>query len=126
MGTQSSVSAAMIPSANTGWGFYGTISHHDDADTAWGLAMTAVADAASSDLPAARLFLDSRHGRHFADSVVDQLAAGASLQVAINAVVDVWMGWSISRQTERDLGIPSGLPYLVGMVGHLEIEDTTT
>ncbi|GAB5502776.1 hypothetical protein [Pyruvatibacter sp.] len=123
----STVSGNLVPSTeNPDWGFFGTISSHHDADNAWSAAMSAISDATFSEAPAVRLFLDSRHGRHFADSVVDRLAAGASLQSAISAVVDVWMGWSISPKTERDLGIPSGLPYLVGMVGHLEIEDTTT
>jgi hypothetical protein len=35
------------------------------------------------------------------------------------------MGWTISRQTRKDYGIPKGLPYLTGFVVHagLEAED---
>lgn len=71
------MSSNALPSRNTEWGFFGTIGHHADAQTAWPLAMAAV----------------SR-----------------------------WMGWSISRRTECEMGIPRGLPYLTGFVTHCEIE----
>ena len=32
------------------------------------------------------------------------------------------MGWTIGRRMERDTGIPRGLPYLTGLVTHMEIE----
>ena len=67
-----------------------------------------------------RDFLDSRHGRHFADDVANGLYAGLSLPEAVDAAVTRWMGWQIGRQTERDSGIPRGLPYLTGFVGHHE------
>ena len=33
------------------------------------------------------------------------------------------MGWRIDRSTNRDEGIPAGLPYLTGWVTHFQILD---
>jgi hypothetical protein len=35
------------------------------------------------------------------------------------------MGWRIDRRTEREEGIPRGLPYLTGWVTHFQILDET-
>ena len=67
---------------------------------------------------------NTTRGLHFADEVANGLHAGLELAVAIDAAVARWMGWQIGRQTERDLGIPRGLPYLTGFVGHCEAELT--
>ena len=104
---------------NTTWGFYGSMSEH--ADTAWSLAMSAVSDATGQPLESVRAFLDSRHGRHFADDVLNQMLTGNDTEQAIRAAVTRWMGWTIGRQTARDYGIPRGLPYLTGFVIHCEI-----
>jgi hypothetical protein len=68
-----------------------------------------------------RDFLDSRHGRHFADDVANGLAKGWMLEAAIDAAVARWMGWSIGRRTARETGIPRGLPYLMGLATHFQI-----
>ncbi len=68
-----------------------------------------------------RDFLDSRPGRHFADDVGNGLSEGMNLAEAVDAAVTRWMAWTITRRTERDTGIPSGLPYLTGFVTHCEI-----
>ncbi len=104
---------------NTTWGFYGAMSEH--ADPAWSLAMTAVSDATGQPLESVRAFLDSRHGRHFADDVRNSLYRGQRLADAINAATQQWMGWKIGRQTSKDYDIPRGLPYLTGFVIHSEI-----
>ena len=98
----------------TDWGFWGTMGQH--ASDAWPLAMTRIAEATGADLEAVRAFLDSRHGRHFADSVQDQLYGGKALDAAVEASIDQWMGWTIGRRTSKDYGIPRGLPYLTGFV----------
>lgn len=109
---------------NKAWGFRGTMAEH--AEAAWPLAMTAISDATHQPLEAIRPFLDSRHGRHFADDVRNGMWAGGGLENAINAAVGKWMGWTIGRRAARTYGIPSGLPYLTGFVIHCEITDDAT
>ena len=106
---------------NEAWGFWGTMNEH--ASNAWPLAMLNISDATDQPLDSVRIFLDSRHGRHFADDVLNGLAQEQTLQQAIAAATLRWMGWTISRQTSRELGIPCGLPYLIGFVIHCEITD---
>ncbi len=104
---------------NDAWGFYGTMN--EQADAAWSLAMTAISDATCQPLESVRSFLDSRHGRHFADDVQNGLFAGATLSDAIEQATQRWMGWTIGRSTSKQYGIPKGLPYLTGFVIHCEI-----
>jgi len=103
------------------WGFYGALEER--AAAAWPLAMNAIATATGEPLESVRLFLDSRHGRHFADDVHNALSRGLPLQAAIDTATRQWMGWTFRRQTSRDYGIPLGLPYLTGFVVHCAIED---
>jgi hypothetical protein len=84
---------------NDAWGFWGTMNEH--ASAAWPLAMTAISDATSQPLESVRVFLDSRHGRHFADDVQNGLYEGKALADAINAATRRWMGWTIGRQTSK-------------------------
>ena len=104
---------------NESWGFWGAME--EDAAAAWPLAMTAILHATNEPVESVRVFLDSRHGRHFADDVHNQLHAGKALADAINAATQRWMAWKIGRMTNRDYGIPRGLPYLTGFVIHCEI-----
>ena len=104
---------------NEAWGFWGTMN--DQAQTAWPIAMTAISDATYQPLDSVRAFLDSRHGRHFADDVLNGLHAGSDLSDAIHAATQSWMGWTIGRLTSKQHGIPKGLPYLTGFVIHCEI-----
>ena len=113
---------AKIPATqNESWGLFGTLGEH--AEAAWPIAMTAISDATYQPLDSVRAFLDSRHGRHFADDVQNDLYDGASLTDAINAATGRWMGWTIGRQTSKQYGIPAGLPYLTGFVIHCAIID---
>jgi hypothetical protein len=104
---------------NETWGFWGTMNEH--AQTAWPMAMVAISDATGQPLESVRTFLDSRHGRHFADDVHNGLFAGANLKDAIEQATQRWMGWTIGRLTSKQHGIPKGLPYLTGFVIHCEI-----
>ena len=106
---------------NEAWGFWGTMNEH--ASAAWPLAMNAISDATHQPLESVRTFLDSHHGRHFADDVQNGLYQGQALQDAIKAATQRWMGWTIGRQTSKQYGIPRGLPYLTGFVIHCEIVD---
>lgn len=108
-------------SQNEAWGFWGTMN--DNAQAAWPIAMTAISDTTYQPLESVRLFLDSRHGRHFADDVLNEMLRGQKIQQAIDAAVTRWMGWTIGRQTSKDYGIPKGLPYLTGFVIHCEVTD---
>jgi hypothetical protein len=112
----------MPPSENQAWGFFGTIVQHADAEAAWPLAMTTVADATGCTPDEVRAFLDSRHGRHFADDVANALLEHQPLADAIVAATRKWMVWTINRATARETGIPQGLPYLTGFVMHAAIE----
>ena len=105
----------------TDFGFFGTMAEH--AEAAWPLAMIAISDATGQPLESVRTFLDSRHGRHFADDVQNGLYTGATLADAINAATQRWMGWTIGRSTSKQYGIPKGLPYLTGFVIHCEVTD---
>jgi hypothetical protein len=112
----------LIPaSRNEAWGFIFTM--HDNAEAAWPIAMTAISDATGHPLESVRAFLDSRYGRHFADDVFSGTFHGATLHDAIREATARWMGWTISRQTSQQYGIPKGLPYLTGFVIHCEVTD---
>jgi len=114
--------ANSIPaSKNEGWGFAGTLGEQTEA--AWPIAMTTIAAATGQPLESVSVFLDSRHGRHFADDVLNERLQGKDLEQAIHAAVARWMVWTIGRQTSREYGIPCGLPYLTGFVMHCEIAE---
>lgn len=120
---------ATLPTQNAAWGFFGTCETAGlDAQRAWDIAFTAIQDATGARDPnafgpdAVRLFLDSRGGRHFADEVRNQLHDGLDLEAAIVAATKRHMAWKIGRQTQRDTGIPAGLPYLTGWIQHHAIE----
>ena len=114
------MTTTQIPATqNEAWGFWGTMNEH--AQAAWPMAMTAISDATGQPLESVRTFLDSRHGRHFADDVHNGLFAGANLKDAIEQATERWMGWTIGRLTSKQHGIPKGLSYLTGFVIHCEI-----
>lgn len=111
------------PSQNEGWGFYGTISRHIEPSKAWALALPAIAVATGCSPDEVRAFLDSRHGRHFADEVAMHMTDDASRNsVAIDMAIDRWMRWTITARVSRRTGIPVGLPYLTGFVVQSTIE----
>lgn len=116
------MTASILPTRNEAWGFYGATAGFADAGAAWGIAFPAVAKATGATADGVRDFLDSRHGRHFADDVHNGIHAGLSLEAAIDAAITRWMGWTISRNIARETGIPKGLPYLTGFVTHFAIE----
>ena len=116
----STITCTNIPAATvTDWGFWGSMQ--EDAPEAWAIALPAISTITGCDLEAVRAFLDSRHGRHFADEVRNHLLKGKALPDAINAAITEWMGWTIGRQTSKQYGIPRGLPYLTGFVVHCGI-----
>lgn len=116
------MTASILPTRNAAWGFFGATAGFTDTEAAWGIAFPAVAKVTGASAGGVRDFLDSRHGRHFADDVHNGIHAGLDLEAAIDAAVTRWMGWTISRTTSRETGIPKGLPYLTGFVASFEIE----
>ena len=53
------------------------------------VAMTAISDATNQPLESVRLFLDSRHGRHFADDGLNEMLRGQTIQQAIDQEVQL-------------------------------------
>ena len=117
----------ILPTTNETWGFWGSMGYTTaDQSQAWALATTAIAKATGGTPEAVRAFLDSRHGRHFADDVASELFNGRTLAEAVDAAVATWMAWKIDKQTQREYGIPRGLPYLTGWVIHHQIQAEMT
>ena len=111
----------ILASQNEAWGFTGTLN--EQAQAAWPIAMTAISDATGQPLESVRIFLDSRHGRHFADDVLNGLHTGLTLADAIHAATQQWMGWKVCRADHKEYGIPVGMPLLIGFVIHCEIAE---
>ena len=120
----------ILPSRNEDFGFFGTITICPLRDRrsaeVWTLASRMIAEAihanSEDEMIGIRDFLDSRMGRHFADDVVGNMT-GCNIgpEPAIASAIRRWQDWRISRKTERDEGIPEGLPYLTGWVQHFAI-----
>ena len=114
------ITSTNIPAATvTDWGFWGSMQ--EDAPEAWAIALPAIATITGCEPDAVRAFLDSRHGRHFADEVRNHLFNGKALADAIDAAITQWMSWRTKHLTNKTYGIPSGLPYLTGFVVHCGI-----
>ena len=120
----------ILPSRNEAHGFFGTLTicplRERRSAEVWTLASSLIATAIHADsedeMIGIRDFLDSRMGRQFADDVVGSLCRGvADSETAINAAIRKWLDWRISRRTEREEGIPEGLPYLTGWVQHFAV-----
>jgi hypothetical protein len=118
------MTTTILQTRNEAWGFFGTLAQAGaDAQQGWTAASAMIACATDAAPEGVRAFLDSRHGRHFADEVVGLTLSGAGLEAAIEATIDRWMGWRIGRRTSRETGIPAGLAYLTGFVSHCQILD---
>ena len=127
----------ILPSRNEDYGFFRTLTVCPQRDRrsaeVWALASRMIAEVTHADsedeMIGIRDFLDSRIGRHFADDVVGNMTGcNTELEPAIAAAIRRWQGWRIDRKTEREHGIPAGLPYLTGWVQHFAVtaamEDT--
>ena len=120
----------ILPSRNEDYGFFRALTVCPQRDRrsseVWALASRLVAEAMHADsedeMIGIRDFLDSRMGRHFADDVVGNMTGCAiGLEAAIGSAIRRWQGWRIDRKTEREHGIPSGLPYLTGWAQHFAV-----
>ena len=73
---------AIPTTENPEWGFFGTMTRQAPAsptEAAWNAALTAIVAATACTPDEARVFLDSRYGRHFADDVSGYLLANQSI-----------------------------------------------
>ena len=121
---------AILPNRNVDDGFFGSMTRCPERDRrsveVWTLTSRLVAEAigadSEEDMRGIRDFLDSRWGRHFADDVVGALQGStADSEVAITTTIAKWQDWRISSRTQREEGIPAGLPYLTGWVQHFAV-----
>ncbi|MBO6885424.1 MAG: hypothetical protein JJ869_17865 [Marivita sp.] len=120
----------ILPSRKEDFGFFRTLTVCPERDRrsaeVWMLASRLIAEAigASSEdeMIGIRDFLDSRIGRHFADDVVGNMTGcNIALEAAITSAIRRWQAWRIDHKTEREHGIPAGLPYLTGWVQHFAV-----
>ena len=42
--------------------------------------------------------------------------------MAIESAITRWMGWTINRETAREIAMPKGLPYLKGFVLYFSLQ----
>ena len=126
---------AVLPSRNKDYGFFRTLTvcpqRDRTSDEVWMLASTLIAKAicatTEEEMIGIRDFLDSRIGRHFANDVVgNMVGCKIDSETAIRSAIRTWQDWRISRQLERDEGIPAGLPYLTGWVLHFAVAANMT
>lgn len=66
----------MLESQNPWYGFFGSVG--EPAEVAWPIALTLITEATHCDEAEVRGFLDSRHGRQFADTVLTTSQAWCS------------------------------------------------
>ncbi|SEO89815.1 hypothetical protein SAMN04490248_11571 [Salinihabitans flavidus] len=120
----------ILPSRNEDHGFFGTLTSCPLRDRrsaeVWTLASTQIAATIGADsedeMIGIRDFLDSRMGRYFSDDVIGNMTdCGIDSETALKSAIRTWQDWRISRRTEREDGIPEGLPYLTGWVQHFAV-----
>ena len=100
------MTTTILSTRNEAWGYFGTISRVEtrpavDPTEAWKIASRRITEMTEASPEGVRDFLNSRHGRHFADEVVNGLCSGAPLAAAIDAAIASWMGWRITAAPPR-------------------------
>lgn len=101
---------------NEDYGFYGTIALHHNPQEFWPLAVTEICQATGEHEEDVALFLDSCHGRHFADDVYNELSSGRNSRDAVTAAVNKWSAWTFGRRLAKETGLPQNTPYLHGLI----------
>jgi len=101
------------------YGFLGIFDRDDDPGAVWALASEAIAKATGCPAKDVRRFLESTKGRDFALAVKEHMWKNAleTVETAVDAAVERWMGLKISPKDDR--------PYLTGFVCHCELEADT-
>ncbi|MFC3875210.1 hypothetical protein [Neisseria musculi] len=101
---------------NEGYGFYGTIALYHNPQEFWTLAVTEICRVTGEHEEDVAVFLDSRHGRHFADEVYNVLGGGLDNRAAVAAAVDKWNAWTFGRRLSGETGLPQNTPYLHDLI----------
>jgi len=75
MPPETTMTTTILPTRNETWGFYGAMQLGGaDPMQSWNAASAMIAAETDASAEGVRDFLDSRHGRHFADDVLSALA----------------------------------------------------
>lgn len=94
-------------------GFFGAIAPHvSDPAAAFADTATLIAQAVGCKPEDVWPFLDSRHGRLFADDVAIELATGCGLAAAVGSVIGRWQNWRMARRGR----IARDTPFLAGAI----------
>ena len=105
------MTTTILPSRNETLGFFGTLqSTGADPMQAWNAASAMIAAATDASPEGVRDFLDSHHGRHFADDVAGKLSKGLGLEEAIEAAVARWMAGGSTAGPTAMKASPPGFP----------------
>ncbi len=112
--------AEILRTRNPSSGFYGAIRRDADPDEAWAEAMRRLVDVSTFSAEAVRDFLDSRRGQDFAGDVNGFLSKGFYLDEALEAAIELWMGWHTGPRRELEDNTPSGTPFLVAEIAPFE------
>ena len=107
----------MIQTSNPDWGFYGTMAHENDPGQAWDLTLPKLVHMTGWEEDTVQIFLESRYGRHFADTVRDKMVSGLPLGEAIDAAIKTWMAWRVDKRLAKDWDAPLGEAYLTANIG---------
>ena len=121
------MTTTILPTRNEAWGFFGTMQHRTGADPMQSLETAAsamIAAATDASPEGVRDFLDSRHGRHFADDVASELCEGRGARGRDRRPRSPagWAGGSTAGPPATRAS-RAGLPYLTGLVTHFQILD---
>ena len=107
----------VLSTKNADWGFWGTVSLRTEPSDLWNEAFRQIKTFGGEGVSkeGVRFFLDSRYGRHFADTVLDGYTAGKEKN-AISTAISEWAKKSASRKFVREIHAPLhlvGLPLLL-------------
>lgn len=107
----------VLPTQNPTYGFWGTVALHHPAEISriWEEAFTQLSalEGSKATPEGVQYFLDSRHGRHFADTVLDGCTEGKTAEAVAAAIKD-WQR-PATRRFVRELDAPTdfvGTPAL--------------
>ncbi len=104
-----------VKTTNECYGFYGTMTCGGvNADDAWNIAIAKIAELTGHEHEHVGAWLDTKDGRHVADSVRDRLR-NTDLTSAIDAAVNEWNGFRQTREHRRN-GAPACATYLQAQI----------